>query len=73
MNFTSDEISLICIYGTSDRNRLISEIQQARPYIENAELSQIAKSVLQKLDAMTDAEFTVTEFIQPFGGDEVEE
>lgn len=73
MNFTPDEISLICIYDTSDRNRLILEIQQSMQYIENVELSQIAKKVLQKLDAMTDAEFAVTEFIQPFGGDEVEE
>lgn len=73
MNFTPDEISLICIYDTSSKDRLISEIQHAIPYIENVELSQIAKKVLQKLDAMTDAEFAVTEFIQPFGGDEVEE
>ena len=46
MNFTPDEISLICIYDTSDRNRLILEIQQSMQYIENVELSQIAKSVL---------------------------
>lgn len=73
MRLTPDERALICIYDTSSRNKVISDIQKAIPHIENAELAKIAESTVIKLLCMTNEEFAATELIQPFGGDEVEE
>ncbi len=68
MRFTPDEYDLICIYDTSSRNKVISDIQKAIPHIENAELAEIAESAVLKLLCMTNEEFAETEFVSQFGG-----
>lgn len=55
--FTFDEINLMCIYDTSDRVGLIIQLQEAMPYIENEELSEITATVISKLVGMTDDEY----------------
>lgn len=59
--FTFDEINLMCIYDTSDRQGLMVQLQEAMPHIENEELKEITATVISKLADMTDDEYTETE------------
>lgn len=59
MDFTKDELSLISIYNTGDREGTIEEITKMRTYLEDdeAELAELTSSVLRKLDGISDDEF----------------
>lgn len=61
MMFTQDEVNLMCIYDTSDKGQLQTELSRALPYIENAELKEITETVIHKLERMTAAEFSSLE------------
>ena len=70
---TQDEINIICIYDTSNKNALIGNMQKAVPYIEDTELKQLTESAVSKLSAMTDSEFAATEFTPSFTAEDMEE
>ena len=59
MNFTKDELSLISIYNTGDREGTIKEISDMRMYLEDDEneLVELTASVLRKLESISDDEF----------------
>ena len=59
MNFTKDELSLIAIYNTGDREGTIEEITKMRKYLEDdeTELAELTVSVLRKLESISDDEF----------------
>ena len=59
MDFTKDELSLISIYNTGDREGTIKEISDMQTYLEDdeAELAELTVSVLRKLDSISDDEF----------------
>ena len=59
MDFTRDELSLISIYNTGDREGTIEEINEMQTYLEDdeAELAELTVSVLRKLDSISDDEF----------------
>ena len=73
MTFTSDEMNLICIYDTSDKSELEKQLRLSVPYIENAELREITKTVINKLERMTAEEFEQTEFIPAVTADYMED
>ena len=59
MDFTKDELSLISIYNTGDREGTIEEITKMRKYLEDdeTELAELTVSVLRKLESISDDEF----------------
>ena len=59
MDFTKDELSLISIYNTGDREGTMEEIEDIRTYLEDdeVELADLTASVLRKLDSISDEEF----------------
>ena len=59
MDFTKDELSLISIYNTGDREGTIEEISEMRTYLEDdeAELADLTASVLRKLEGISDEEY----------------
>jgi hypothetical protein len=59
MDFTKDELSLIAIYNTGDREGTMEEIEDIRTYLEDdeVELADLTASVLRKLDSISDEEF----------------
>ena len=59
MDFTRDELSLISIYNTGDREGTIEEINEMQTYLEDdeAELAELTVSVLRKLDSISDDEY----------------
>ena len=62
MRFSVDEIKIINMYDTSDRIKLIIELQQALPHIEDMELQDTVSVLISKLVGMTDTEFNSIDF-----------
>ena len=62
MRFSVDEIKIINMYDTSDRIKLIIELQQAWPHIEDTELQDTVSVLISKLVGMTDTEFNSIDF-----------
>jgi len=61
--FTVEEENLICAFNTSNRNILIAEIRNALPYFSNEpDMAEIADNVIDKLEVMTDTEFSKNTF-----------
>ena len=59
MDFTKDELSLIAIYNTGDRESTMEEIEEIRTYLEDdeVELADLTASVLRKLVGISNEEF----------------
>ena len=57
--FTVEESNLMCIYNTGSRADLLSELREMQNHIaaDEAELLALAKTVMEKLSAMSDEEF----------------
>lgn len=72
MNFTNDEMNLMCIYQTGDRQGLISTLKEMQGYLDEdeAELRDLTDSALQKLSEITDEDFAELELIPDFDTDE---
>lgn len=61
MTFSQDEINLMCIYDTSDKAELLKELRFSVPYIEDTELKAITETVIDKLERVTNDEFSKLE------------
>jgi hypothetical protein len=59
--FTIEEVNLICIFDTSSKDALITELTAAVPEFDEPGLDEIAESVLAKLAKMSDADFAALE------------
>ena len=59
MNFTIEEINLMCIYNTGTRTGLIEALENMTGYLtkEETELRGLAVSVITRLYAMSDLDF----------------
>ena len=71
--FTNDEMNLMCIYNTGTREGVMDALVAMREYLEpeEKELLDLTDSVLDKLEAMTDADFAELELFPDF--DETED
>ena len=68
MNFTNDEMNLMCIYNTGSRESLMRELREMRGYIgaDHPELLKMTDSALQKLGKISDEEFAELELYPDF-------
>lgn len=59
MNFTIEEINLMCIYNTGTRTGLIKALENMTGYLtkEETELRGLAESVIARLRSMSDLDF----------------
>lgn len=59
MNFTIEEINLMCIYNTGTRTGLIEALENMTCYLtkDETELRNLAESVIARLRVMTDFDF----------------
>lgn len=57
--FTVEESNLMCIYNTGSRTSLLSELEEMQNHLvaDEAELITLAKTVIDKLSAISDEEF----------------
>ena len=67
-NFIFEEINLMCIYNTGSRTGLIEALTEMRGHLEpdETELRELTDSALDKLQAMSDAEFAELELFPDF-------
>lgn len=72
MNFTNDELNLMCIYDTGTRNGLMEALASMREQLEpdETELCAMTDSTLKKLEAMTDEEYGLLELFPDFDEEE---
>ena len=68
VNFTFEEINLLCIYNPGTREGAVEALAEMRSYLEpdEAELLALTDSTLTKLRAMTDIEFAELELYPDF-------
>lgn len=67
--FTTEEQNLICLYDHGSREGLIHELHEMQKDLmpDEEDLEALTRSVLAKLERMTDAEyFEITEALNPF-------
>ena len=74
MNFTNDELNLMCIYDTGTRTGLIEALTTMRERLEEdeTELIQMTDSAIRKLNAMSDADYETLELFPDFDEEDVD-
>ena len=55
--FTLEEINLMCMFEGQDRGGMITDIKNVIPHIQDSDMVELSKQVLEKLEAMSDGEF----------------
>ena len=72
INFTNDEMNLMCIYQSDSRSGLIATLTEMRGYLDEdeVELRALTDSALQKLGKITDEDFAALELVPDFDTDE---
>lgn len=68
MTFTNDELNLMCIYDTGTRTGLLEALTIMKEVLEpeETELREMTDSVIDKLSAMSDAEYAELELFPDF-------
>ena len=68
MDFTNDEMNLMCIYDTGSRTGLINALSEMRKDLDAAEvaLRELTDSVLNKLSAIPDEDYEKLELYPDF-------
>lgn len=69
MNFTNDEMNLMCIYSAGgNRDGLMEKLTEMKQYLESDETDLLAQteSILAKLTKMSDKEIDALELILDF-------
>ena len=71
MDFTNDEMNLMCIYDTGSRTGLINALSEMRKELDadEAALRELTDSVLNKLSAMSDEDYEKLELYPDFDDD----
>ena len=72
MEFTRDEINLMCIYGSDSREELIRTLSEMQECLtpEETELRELTDLVLEKLAAITDDTFAELDLFPDFAEQE---
>lgn len=68
MDFTNDEMNLMCIYNTGSRAGLMEALESMKQYLEQDEtdLLELTESVLSKLGRISDTDFEKLELVPDF-------
>ena len=68
MTFTNDELNLMCIYDTGTRTGLLESLATMKEVLEpeETELREMTESVIEKLTAMSDAQYAELELFPDF-------
>ena len=69
MNFTNDELNLVCIYSAGgNRTDLVEKLTEMKHYLEKdeTELLTLTESALEKISQMSDEEFDALELYPDF-------
>ena len=72
MNFSNDEMNVMCIYDTGDRMGTLNALRDMRGELDadETELRAMTDSAISKLEAMTDADYGKLELYPDFDDEE---
>ena len=72
MNFTNDEMNLMCIFDTGNRQRLLKALLDMRKELaaDEMELRELTDSAVSKLEDMTDDEYNELELYLDFNNED---
>ena len=72
MNFTNDEMNLMCIYDTGSRTGLMNALSEMRKELstDEVELRELTDSTLNKLSVMSDEDYEKLELYPDFDDEE---
>ena len=57
MQYSLEEINLMCIYDCTTRSGLIDELEDAMEYVDDSGMLQLMEQTIEKLHRTTDAQF----------------
>ena len=57
MQYSLEEINLMCVFEGQDRMGMVADIKNVIPHIQDSDMVELAGQVLGKLEAMSDEEF----------------
>lgn len=68
--FNLEEINLICLYRDESNGRaeLVANMIEALPYIDDADIKELAERTIDKIMALTDQEYSELSF---YAADEI--
>lgn len=55
--FTVEEVNLMCVFEGQDRIGMITNIKNVIPHIQDSDMMELIRQVLEKLEAMSNEEF----------------
>ena len=55
--FTVEEINLMCVFEGQDRSGMIADIKNVISHIQDRDMVELSKQVLEKLEAMSDEDY----------------
>ena len=55
--FTVEESNIISIFASKNRTKVMQDISNAIPYLDDEEMIELSSRVVDKLKAMSDEEF----------------
>lgn len=55
--FTAEEINLMCIYDTSSRGALLSDLKMSLADVYDPDMREIFHAAIAKLETLTDSDF----------------
>lgn len=72
MNFSNDEMNLMCIYETGDRMGTLNALRDMKKELseDETELRAMTDSAISKLEAMTEADYGKLELYPDFDDEE---
>jgi len=70
--FSVEEINLMCIYDTSSRESLLSDLRASLADVYDPEMREVFESTIAKLEVLSDGEFSEIGFYiaDDFDGEE---
>lgn len=60
--FNIEEITLMSIYNTQSKETLLSDLREVQPYIDDLEISELTKTIINKLASVTPEDFKKIDF-----------
>ena len=56
--FSAEEINLMCIFDTSNKNKLLAELRESRNDVYDPEMLEIYDNAIDKLEKISDGDFS---------------
>ena len=63
--FTIEELGLMCVFDTSSRDKLLEDLRGSLNDTDDPDMAELMGGVLDRLEAMADAEFDALGLVEP--------